>query len=261
MKTNFAKRVLVIHAHPDDTEAFSGGLLVLMQQAGFEINIATTTAGGMGGILSTEKDTISKRLKEAALAAQSVGATYHCLGGRDGFLFDSDEIRLKTLSLIRSIRPGVILTHLPGDYHADHRATAQIVEMSAMLSTLPNAPVPEEPLDVTPLLYHTAPLGLTDPLGGHPPKPHFYVNIGGVMEQKMAMLAHHRTQIELMRLMHKMDDFFGEMKVQSRELGRRVGVDYAECFWQHLGGGFQKTPFLQNNLQPYLINHSMDNVS
>ena len=36
------------------------------------------------------------------------------------------------------------------------------------------------------------------------------------------------------------------------ELGSRVGVPYAECFWQHLGGGFSKDPFLQNELNDFI---------
>ena len=73
-----------------------------------------------------------------------------------------------------------------------------------------------------------------------------------VIDLKMSMLAFHHTQIELMRVMHRMDDFFGEMKIQSRELGERVGVDYAEAYWQHLGGGFQKDPILQEALKDFL---------
>ncbi len=53
--------------------------------------------------------------------------------------------------------------------------------------------------------------------------------------------------------MHKIDDFFGEMKKFSRELGQSVGVEYAECFWQHLGGGFQKEPLIQDSLKEYMI--------
>ena len=49
-----------------------------------------------------------------------------------------------------------------------------------------------------------------------------------------------------------MDDFFGKMKVENRELGAMVGVEYAECYWQHLGGGFQKDPLFQTVLSKQL---------
>lgn len=253
MKHQFPQSVLIVHAHPDDTEAFSAGAVVLLKKAGYKVTIATMTAGGMGGINSTENKTIAVRKQEALKAAQSIGAEYVCFDGRDGFLYDTEELRLKVLKLIRQVRPGIIITHLPFDYHADHRATASITEAAAMLSSLPNIPLHEEPMEITPLLYHSAPLGLTDPLGGKTIEPHFFLNISEVIEEKMTMLSHHQTQIELMRVMHKMDNFFDEMKVQNRALGQLVGVEYAECYWQHLGGGFQKKPLLQEVLKNYIL--------
>jgi LmbE family N-acetylglucosaminyl deacetylase len=248
-----AKKVLVVHAHPDDTEAFSAGLLFLLKDVGYEITIATMTAGGMGGIGSNEEETIALRKEEARKAAMECDANYVCLNGRDGFLYDTEEMRLKTMRLMRQVRPDVVITHLPNDYHSDHRCTAAIVEVAAMLSTLPNVPVEEEPLSVTPLLYHSAPLGLSDPLGGPTLKPHFYIDIETVMDRKMKMLGHHQTQIDLMRIMHKMDNFFEEMKVQNRSLGKEAGVHYAECYWQHLGGGFQKEDLLQQAISKFII--------
>lgn len=72
------------------------------------------------------------------------------------------------------------------------------------------------------------------------------------MDKKMEMLSHHKSQQDLMRLMHKMDDFFGEMKKFNAELGAEVGCEYAECYWQHLGGGYQKDPVLQDELKGLL---------
>lgn len=250
-----SKKILVIHAHPDDTEAFSAGALFLLKECGYSISIATMTAGGMGGIGSNEEDTIKLRKEEARKAALELDADYYCLDGRDGFLYDTEELRLETIRLMRKIRPAAIITHLPNDYHSDHRTTAAITEAAAMVSSLPNIPIEEEPLEVTPLLYHSSPLGLSDPLGGPTLKPHFYLDIGSVMEKKMTMLSHHQTQIDLMRIMHKMDDFFGEMKKENQTLGKDVGVDFAECYWQHLGGGFQKEPLIQNALSSYLVNN------
>jgi hypothetical protein len=31
-----------------------------------------------------------------------------------------------------------------------------------------------------------------------------------------------------------------------------VGVGYAEVFWQHLGGGFQKDPVVQEELREFV---------
>jgi N-acetylglucosamine malate deacetylase 1 len=249
---DFNKSILIVQAHPDDTEAWCSGTLKLLKDKGYSMTIATMTAGGMGGMNSNEEETTRIRKEEAKKAAAVLDAEYVCLDQRDGFLFDSPALRMKILSLIRRVRAGIVMTHLPTDYHADHRATAVITDAAAMISSLPNAPVQEEPLAVTPLLYHTAPMTLTDPIGSPIAPPHFFVDVTTTMESKMKMLSYHVSQQELMKHMHKMDDFFGEMEKYNIALGKMAGVPYAECFWQHLGGGYQKEPQIQKELKEYI---------
>jgi hypothetical protein len=67
------------------------------------------------------------------------------------------------------------------------------------------------------------------------------------------MLGYHISQIELMRHMHKIDDFFGFILEGNRNYGLMAGVEYAEVYWQHLGGGFQKEPLVQKELHSFLI--------
>ncbi len=253
---NFNKSILVVQAHPDDTEAWCSGTLKLLKDRGYKITILTMTAGGMGGINSTEEKTVEIRKEEARKAAAVLDAEYICLDQRDGFLYDTPEMRMALISWMRRVKAGILFTHLPTDYHSDHRTTGLITEAAAMISSLPNAPVDEAPLEVTPLLYHTAPMTLSDPIGSPIAEPHFFVDITETLETKMEMLTHHVSQQELMKHMHKMDDFFGEMKKYNVELGTMVGVPYAECFWQHLGGGFQKDPQVQDELKDYI--HSIN---
>lgn len=252
----FNKTVVVIHAHPDDTEAFCAGTLKHLKDRGYDLVIATMTAGGMGGMGMNEKKTIATRLKEAEKAAAVLGAPYHCFGGRDGYLYDTEDLRIAVTDFVRRHNAGVVFTHLPFDYHSDHRTTANIVESATMLATLPNVPCRAKPLPVTPLFYHTAPLGFSDTLGNKITRPHFFVDITKTIETKMAMLAHHQSQIELMRVMHKMPDFFNEMKKYNVNLGKIASCRYAECFWQHLGGGFQKKPLIQEVLKDVIKRNS-----
>lgn len=253
MKRKFNKVALSFAAHPDDAEAFCAGTLKLLKDKGYEIVIATMTAGGMGGINSTQKDTMEARKEEARKAASVLDAEYYCMCGFDGFLFDTEELRLAAISLMRKVQAGIVITHLPMDYHSDHRTTCNIVESAAMISSLPNVPVDEKPLEVTPLLYHSAPLTLSDPIGTEIVPPHFFVDISSVMDTKMEMLAYHQSQIELMRVMHKMDNFFDVMKQANVDYGKMAGLDYAEVFWQHLGGGFQREPQIQDDLKEFVV--------
>jgi LmbE family N-acetylglucosaminyl deacetylase len=256
MAKQFNKVALSFHAHPDDAEAWNAGVLKLLKDKGYKIVIATMTGGDLGGCNMSMDETAKVRFDEAKKAASVLDAEYYNLGGIDGFLFDTRELRLKAISLMRKVRAGVIFTHLPTDYHSDHRTTAGIVETAAMVASLDPVPVKEEPLDITPLLYHTSPLSLSDPLGSQIVQPHFYVDVTSVIETKKKMLEYHKSQIDLMKHMHKMDDFFGFVLEGNRNYGKMAGVQYAEVYWQHLGGGFQKDPKVQNDLTEFLVTKS-----
>ena len=245
--------LVAIHAHPDDTEIFAAGTMALMQQQGYELVIVTLTSGQLGGIGTDEKQTSQLRRAEAAAAADQLGARYYCCDGSDGYLYDTPGLRAQVTGLLRRERASMVITHLPDDYHADHRATCQIVEAAVMASTLPNARCAEPPLAATPLLYHSAPLGGVDRIQGEPLQPQFYVDVSSVFERKLAMLRQHQSQVELMRLMHGMDDFFGEMIQQSQSLGERAGCRHAEAFWQHRGAGFDRRPLLQVTIAPHIL--------
>lgn len=257
MKNGFNKVALSINAHPDDAEAWNAGVLKLLKDKGYHIVIATMTGGDLGGVGMDSAETARVRYEEAKKAAAIIDAEYYSLGGADGFLFDTIDLRLRTISLIRKVKAGIIFTHLANDYHSDHRATSNITEAAAMVSSLANVPVSEKPLSVTPLLYHSSPFTLTDPVGGKLSPPNFFVDVTSVIGVKREMLGCHISQIELMRHMHRIDDFFGYVLEGNRNYGEMSGVEYAEVYWQHLGGGFQKDPQVQEELEEYLVDGEM----
>ncbi len=247
----FNSTVLAIHAHPDDTESFCAGTLALLKEKGFKIVLATMTPGGMGGTVVNEEGTARIRREEARKAAEVLGAEYYCLEQRDGYVFDTTEARIRVTSLIRKVQAGIVCTHLPFDYHSDHRATCSIVEAATMLAVLKNVPTDEPPLAVTPLLYHTEPFGYTDTLGRPVPDPSFFIDITSVFETKIRMLSFHESQKELMHTMFGIEDFFEDMRENDEKIGKIAGTAYAEAFWQHLGAGFYRDPLIQEVLQEY----------
>jgi LmbE family N-acetylglucosaminyl deacetylase len=249
--TMYAKIILSIHAHPDDTEIFCSGTLALLSNLGYRIKIIALTNGNLGGIGTSKKNTAQIRKKEAMMSAGMIGAEYDCIGADDGFLFDSKAVRSRVIEAIRKAGAGIILTHLPNDYHSDHRATSNITEISAMLVTLPNAGR-SKPLDSTPLLYHTSPLKNCDNLGNPVPKPHFIVDITSVIGIKKKMIDCHVSQREVMKKMHKMENFTEEMLSQSRFTGNLAGIEYGESFWQHTGGSFSEVQQLQSDLREFI---------
>ena len=256
MATEFNKIALSINAHPDDAEAWNAGVLKLLHDKGYKIVIATMTGGDLGGCNMTMEETARVRATRRGKAAAAVlDAEYYSMGGIDGSLYDTRELRLKTISLMRRVGAGIIFTHLPNDYHPDHRATAAIVEAAAMVASLDPVPVSEKPLKVTPLLYHSSPLTLSDPLGSQLTPPHFLVDVTSAVKTKIEMLGKHISQLELMKHMHKIDDFFGYVLEGNKNYGKLAGVEYAEVYWQHLGGGFQKDPQVQRDLSEFIVKH------
>lgn len=246
-------RLFALLAHPDDVEIFCAGTLALLRHRGWHITTGTMTSGNMGGIGMTEAQTVATRRGEAAAAAALIDAPYLCVGARDGFMVDSPELRLETARVIRRAAPDIVITHLPYDYHLDHRTTSNVVEIATMMATLPNLPCEEPPLAATPLLYHSAPLGLTTHLGD-PVQPHFLVDISSEIALKRRMLACHQSQIDVMRVMFKRDNFIEELlQEQDVVLGRRIGVAFAEAYWQHRGGGFLHDPVIQQALGPLAL--------
>ncbi|MEZ4702210.1 MAG: PIG-L family deacetylase [Rhodothermales bacterium] len=241
-------RLFALLAHPDDVEIFCGGTLALLSQLGWQITTGTMTAGNMGGIGMTEEETVARRTREAADAAAMIGANYVCVGERDGFMVDTPALRLNTARAIRRAAPDIVITHLPYDYHLDHRTTSNVVEIATMMATLPNLPCEEPPLAATPLLYHSAPYQLTTHLGD-PVQPHFLVDIDAVVDLKRRMLGCHVSQLEVMRVMFQRNNFIEELlDEQDATLGRQIGAGYAEAFWQHRGGGFLQDEVIQEAL-------------
>ncbi|MCK4748409.1 MAG: PIG-L family deacetylase, partial [Bacteroidales bacterium] len=224
---------------------------------GYRITIFTLTAGGLGSMSGHRMKTIELRTQEAEKAAAVLNADYYCLGQKDGYTYDDAGSRIIFTELIRRVKAGIVITHLPMDYHPDHRVACNIAEAAAMVSSLPNVPCDEPHLEITPLLYHSATIDLSDPLGETLPEPHFSLDITSAIATKVTMLSQHHSQIALMKHMHKMDNFMELMKEYNEKLGEKIGVKYAEVYWQHLGGGFQKDPLIQMELNKYVYKNRL----
>lgn len=138
--------VLLIGAHPDDVDASMGGTAALLAQRGDVVRILSVTDGARGHFEPGYRDhpdrLAARRQAEATAAANAIGATYSCLGIRDGDVYVNQPL---TEALIRAIRlagpetqgPDLIVTNRPSDYHRDHRYTAQAVLDASYMLTVP----------------------------------------------------------------------------------------------------------------------------
>src|SRR5262249_2301861 len=149
-----SKIALAFMAHPDDAEILCAGTLIRLRELGWEVDIATATAGDCGSMTEPPEQIMKKRLAEARAACALIGASSHCLDERDGFVvYDKPTIR-KAMELFRAIGPSLVFTHALRDYMMDHEQAAMLARGASFLSCAPNASTtPLRPGVALPHLY------------------------------------------------------------------------------------------------------------
>ena len=161
-----SRRLLTVHAHPDDESIATGATMAYYVAAGAQVTLLTCTLGEEGEVLAPDLAGLSAdaadqlggyRIGELAAAMTHLGVTDHrFLGGpgrfRDSGMMDTpanakprafwraaddkavfDEAVAAAVEVIREVRPQVVVTYDPnGDYgHPDH-IMAHRVAMAAV---------------------------------------------------------------------------------------------------------------------------------
>ena len=152
----------------------------------------------------------------------------------------------KVVRLINKVRPRVVITHSPDDYHLDHEQCSKLVRAATFAAPIPNffqdgfglrsADAPP-PLDHIPYLFYCDPLEGKDAFG-RPIPPGFRVDVSAVIEAKGAALGAHESQRAWLRKHHGVDSLIDSMKEWCAAQGKSAGVAYAEGFRQHLGHSY-----------------------
>lgn len=222
---------LFLGAHPDDCELCAGGTAAKLAAAGHKVHLTSFTDGRSGHHRMTPDALVARRRTEAQEAAAVLGGASHIVGLPDGELLPSIENRRHLIRIIRGLRPDVIVTNRPNDYHPDHRALSVLVQDSAYMLMVPNV-VPElDPLPSNPVILFWAD-AFTFPR-------HFRadvaVEVDDVFEKKMAALMCHESQFfEWLPWIEKYKEAVPEEREARREwLGRfyrairnPAGADY-----------------------------------
>ncbi|HET6563634.1 MAG TPA: N-acetyl-1-D-myo-inositol-2-amino-2-deoxy-alpha-D-glucopyranoside deacetylase [Marmoricola sp.] len=187
------RRLLLVHAHPDDESINNGATMAKYVAAGHGVTLVTCTLGEEGEILvpelahiaaDQEDDLGQHRIGELAEAMKALGVTDHrFLGGpgryrdsgmewdetghakamatvRDDTFWKADLTEAATLmaELIRELRPHVLVTYDEfGNYgHPDHVQAHRVAMYGAQLAAVPSyRPELGEPWEV-PKIYWTA---------------------------------------------------------------------------------------------------------
>jgi N-acetylglucosamine malate deacetylase 1 len=246
-----SKRILLIHAHPDDAEIFAGGTLAHLVAKGHHVTIVTMTPGDCGSRHHAPEEIATMRRQEAAAAAKLIGAEYLCAEFRDLAVFNNDDSRRRVTALLRRLTPDIVITAPPSDYHCDHEATSYLVRDACFGASAPNYSTADYgkwgPTEAIPHLYFTDPAEGVD-REGNPVRPHFVVDVSSTLATKRDMLALHESQRQWLREHHGMDDYLETMEEWSAKVGAYAGMAYGEGFRQYKIHPYPHTPLLEELL-------------
>ena len=255
------KKILAIHAHPDDTEILAGGSLAQLAASGHTITIVTMTPGDCGSAEHPADEIAAVRRAEAARSAAHIGAQYRCAEFRDFNVFSDDASRRRIVEILRQVSPDLVLTASPVDYLCDHEATSELVRDACFGAPIPNyatgAREPAPPMPAIPHLYFMDPISGVD-REARPILPDFFVNVAAQMEIKTQMLAEHASQRRWLLKHHGIDDYLETMQAWTRENGGRAGIEYAEGFRRYKGHPYPQSPLLEDLLGATVVKHCDD---
>lgn len=249
------KRILSIHAHPDDAEILAAGTLALLAERGHSITMVTMTPGDCGSADLGAGEIAALRRKEAAASAALIGAAYLCAEFRDLAVFADDPSRRRVVEILRLTRPDIVLTSSPADYMCDHEAASRLVKDACFAAPVRNyttgAADPAPVTTAVPHLYYMNPIENLGP-DGEPILPHFVVDVTTTMAVKTRMLESHASQREWLLKHHGMDNYILTMQRWTEASGRLVGVKYGEGFRIYRGHAYPQTPVLEELLEGHV---------
>ncbi len=197
------RRVLSIHAHPDDQEFTVGGTLATWARAGSTIVTVCVTSGAGGSNASTPSTMTREALapireEEQRKACRVLGIDEVLfLGYDDGTLEPTIALRRDLTRVIRRYRPEAVVCSDPTvrfygtSYlnHPDHRAAAD----AALDAVFPSA---ETRLIFPELLAEgLEPHHVSSVFVFGPGEPDTFIDIAPVLDVKVAALREHRSQM------------------------------------------------------------------
>jgi LmbE family N-acetylglucosaminyl deacetylase len=107
--------ILAIISHPDDETFGCGGTLALHVSEGHNANVLCLTCSP------------AERRSELERAASLLGVNELIIFPEESLAFEPETIR-RISDIIVNFRPEVVLTHLPFDYHREHRLAHELVK-------------------------------------------------------------------------------------------------------------------------------------
>ena len=235
--------ILTVSCHPDDIEFMMGGTLLQLKKAGCEIHIINVANGCDGSTTLRPPEIAAVRRQEAMRSAELLGAVFHESLVDDLEVFYTQDLIRRVTSLVRQVKPDIVLTLSLEDYMDDHMNTAKIAVTATFLRSVGSyRSIPDAPAifkDV--MLYHSTPHILSDMMR-RPIIPEIYVDVTAVIDEKEKLLACHASQKEWLDATQGFDSYLTSMRDITQTVGGMSGGSfrYAEGWRRHSHIGFTR---------------------
>lgn len=219
--------ILAFGAHPDDVELGCSGTIAKEVSLGKKVGIIDLTRGELG-----TRGSVEIRNSESAKASEILGVVVReNLDMRDGFFVNDETHQLKVIEMIRKYQPEIVLCNAITDRHIDHGKGSKLVSDACFLSGLRQIKTElngETQEAWRPkVVYHY--------IQWQNIKPDFVVDISEFMDKKMDSVLAYGSQFYDPNSKEPVSpitskNFLDSVKYRAQDLGRLVGVDYAEGF-------------------------------
>ena len=183
------KVAIAIGTHPDDIEIGCGGSIALLIQAGYLVKFVIITSGEEGSL--GDKSSLKViRETEARNAATSLGVSeIYFLNEPDGLTTYSKATKVSLIKLLRATKPDTVFIHTSHDFFPDHMV-AHNLSTAAILAA--SGPWYAEAGCDSHQVMQIYGYEVWNPI----PKPQMLIDISSTIENKLAALGHHKSQIE-----------------------------------------------------------------
>ncbi len=219
--------ILAFGAHPDDIELGCGATIAKEVSLGKKVGIVDLTRGELGTRGSAEL-----RMIEASNAAKILGVSVReNVGFADGFFTNDKKHQLEIIKMIRKYQPDIVLCNAIDDRHIDHGKGSKLVSDACFLSGLVKIETELEgkqqekwrPKHV----YHY--------IQWKNIAPDFVIDVTGFIHKKQAAVLAYSSQFYDPNSKEPESPitsktFIESINYRSRDLGRLIGVEYAEGF-------------------------------
>ena len=219
--------ILAFGAHPDDIELGCGATIAKEVSLGKKVGIVDLTRGELGTRGSAEL-----RMIEASNAAKILGVSVReNVGFADGFFTNDKKHQLEIIKMIRKYQPDIVLCNAIDDRHIDHGKGSKLVSDACFLSGLVKIETELEgkqqekwrPKHV----YHY--------IQWKNIAPDFVIDVTGFIHKKQAAVLAYSSQFYDPNSKEPESPitsktFIESINYRARDLGRLIGVEYAEGF-------------------------------